>query len=136
MIENQIATILLALGLLALLYLTMQVKMDVRRSESNWQKEIEQVRFQMNDQRSGWIQAIRREETVSAPQVPLRAEIAFPLRASAQPLVSSLWGDATKSKAIEMVKRGDSPANISAALSLPKPQVEFLMKLEKAASKI
>lgn len=136
MIENQIATILLALGLLALLYLTMQVKMDVRRSEGNWQKEIEQVRFQMNDQRSGWIQAIRREETVSAPQVPLRAEIAFPLRASAQPLVSSLWGDATKSKAIEMVKRGDSPANISAALSLPKPQVEFLMKLEKAASKI
>ena len=135
MIENQIAFVLLALGLLASLYLTMQVKMDVRRNEKNWQKEIEQVRFQLNDQRSGWIQAIRREETVPSPQVPLRAEVAFPLLASAQPMVRSLWGDATKSKAIEMVKRGDSPANISAALSLPKPQVEFLMKLEKAAAK-
>lgn len=135
MIENQIATIFLALGLLASLYLTLQIKMDVRRSERNWQKEMEQVRFQLNDQRSSWIQTIRREEPVLLPKVPLRAEVAFPLRAAAQPMVTSLWGEATKSKAIEMVKRGDSPANISAALSLPKPQVEFLMKLERAAAK-
>ena len=135
MIENQIATLFLALGLLASLYLTLQIKMDVRRSERNWEKEIEQVRFQLNDQRSCWIQAIRREEPVLVPKVALRAEVAFPLRTSAQANVSSLWGDATKSRAIEMVKRGESPANISAALSLPKPQVEFLMKLEKAAVK-
>lgn len=135
MIENQIATLFLALGLLASLYLMLQIKMEVRRSERSWQKEMEQVRFQLNDQRSGWIQAIRREEPVLVPKVALRAEVAFPLRASAQAKVSSLWGDATKSRAIEMVKRGESPANISAALSLPKPQVEFLMKLEKAAAK-
>lgn len=135
MIENQILTILLALGLLAELYLMLQIKMEVRRSERNWQKEIEQVRFQLNDQRSGWIQAIRREEPGIALKVPLRAEVAFPLRASAQASVTSLWGDTTKSKAIEMVKRGESPATISEALSLPKPQVEFLIKLEKAAAK-
>ena len=135
MIENQIAIVFLALGLLASLYLALQIKMEMRRNERNWQKEMEQVRFQLNDQRSGWIQSIRREEPLLAPKVALHAEVAFPLRASAQAKVSSPWGEAMKSRAMEMVNRGESPANISAALSLPKPQIEFLMKIEKAASK-
>jgi hypothetical protein len=133
--ETQIAMIFLALGLLASLYLTLQIKMELRRSEQNWQRDIEQVRFQLNEQRSNWIQSVRKEETVLTPRVPLRAEIAFPLRASAAASASTLWGNATKAKAIEMVKRGESSTKISAALSLPKPEVEFLMKLERAAQK-
>jgi hypothetical protein len=133
--ENQIAMIFLALGLLASLYLTLQIKMEMRGSERNWQKEIEQVRFQLNEQRSNWIQAVRSEEPIHLPKVPLKAEVAFPLRASAAPSASTVWGNATKAKAIEMVKRGETSTKISAALSLPKPEVEFLMKLEKAAAK-
>jgi hypothetical protein len=90
----------------------------------------------LNDQRSSWIQSARREEpTVLMPKVPLKAEVAFPLRASAPVPVSTIWGSTTKAKAIEMVRRGESSTKISAALSLPKPEVEFLMKLEKAAAK-
>ncbi|MCX6609379.1 MAG: hypothetical protein NTW74_00835 [Acidobacteria bacterium] len=133
--ENQIAMLFLALGLLASLYLTLQIKMELRRSELNWEKEIEQVRFQLNEQRSNWIQTVRREDGILTPKVPLRAEVAFPLRASAAATASTLWGNATKAKAIEMVKRGESSTKISAALSLPKPEVEFLMKIEKAAQK-
>jgi len=133
--ENQIAMFLLALGLLASLYLTLQIKMELRRSERNWQKEIEQVRFQLNEQRSNWIQTVRKEDAILLPRVPLRAEVAFPLRASAAASASTLWGSSTKAKAIEMVKRGESSTKISAALSLPKPEVEFLMKLERAVHK-
>jgi hypothetical protein len=136
--ENQIAMLFLALGLLASLYLTLQIKMELRRSERNWQKEIEQVRFQLNEQRSNWIQTVRREDAIltpKVPMVPMRAEVTFPLRASAAASASTLWGNATKAKAIEMVKRGESSTKISAALSLPKPEVEFLMKLERAAQK-
>jgi hypothetical protein len=136
--ENQIAVLFLALGLLASLYLTLQVKMEIRRSDQNWQKEMEQVRFQLNEQRSSWIQTARKEDAILAPKVPLRAEVAFPLRASAVQEADGsarTWGAATKARAIEMVKRGESSTKISAALSLPKPEVEFLMKLEKAAAK-
>jgi len=138
--EIQITILCLALGLLASVYLTLQIKMEMRRNELNWLKEMEQIRFQLNDQRSGWIQAMRKEEVVVIPKVPLRAEVAFPLRASVSlsavsPSASTLWGNATKAKAIEMVKRGETSTNISSVLSLPKPEVEFLMKLEKAASK-
>ncbi len=133
--ENQIAMFLLAFGLLASLYLTLQIKMELRRSDRNWQKEIEQVRFQLNEQRSNWIQAVRKEDAILIPRVPLRAEVAFPLRASAAASASTLWGNSTKAKAIEMVKRGESSTKISAALSLPKPEVEFLMKLERAVHK-
>ena len=133
--ENQIATIFLALGLLASLYLTLQIKMELRSSERNWKKEMEQVRFQLNEQRSNWIQTARKGDAVLIPKVPMRAEVAFPLRASAAASSSTLWGNATKAKAIEMVKRGETSTKISAALSLPKPEVEFLMKLERAAQK-
>lgn len=136
--ENQIAVLFLAFGLLASLYLTLQVKMEIRRSDQNWQKEMEQIRFQLNEQRSSWIQTARKEDAVLVPKVPLRAEVAFPLRASAVQEADSsarTWGAATKARAIEMVKRGETSTKISAALSLPKPEVEFLMKLEKAAAK-
>jgi len=132
--ENQIAILCLALGLLAGLYLVLQIKMEVRRSEKNWRKEIEQVRFQLNDQSSKWIQTARAQEALYAPKVPLRAEVAFPLRASGSLATATLWGSNTKAKAIEMVRQGESSSRISAALSLPKPEVEFLMKLKKAAA--
>lgn len=146
--EHQIAILFLAFGLLASLYLTLQIKMELRRSEGNWRKEIEQVRFQMNDQRSSWIQATRKENPLLTASSPLplprpvgKTEVAFPLRASVSTpstqsaLVpnSTLWGGSTKAKAIEMVRKGESSTKISAALSLPKPEVEFLMKLQKAA---
>lgn len=137
--ETQIAILFLALGLLASLYLTLQIKMELRKSNSDWQKEIEQVRFQLNEQRSSWIQTARKQEPLGvasvAAMVPLKAEVGFPLRASGPIPVSTLWGQNTKAKAIEMVRKGETSAKISAALSLPKPEVEFLMKLEKAAGK-
>ncbi|MBM3762699.1 MAG: hypothetical protein FJW36_20945 [Acidobacteria bacterium] len=134
--EYQIAILFLGLGLLASLYLTLQVKMEMRRNEGNYRKEIEQIRFQLNDQRSSWIQASRREEpVVLMPKVPLKAEVSFPLRASVPVPAATIWGSTTKAKAIEMVRRGESSTKISAALSLPKPEVEFLMKLEKAVAK-
>lgn len=139
--ETQIAILCLALGLLASVYLTLQIKMEMRRNDSNWRKEIEQIRFQLNDQRSNWIQTVRRDDSILAsqvltPKVPLKAEVAFPLRASGAMSTagSTLWGGSTKAKAIEMVRQGESSTKISAALSLPKPEVEFLMKLQRAAN--
>lgn len=133
--ENQIAILCLGLGLLASVYLTLNVKMELRRFEKQSQKEMEQVRFQLNEQRSSWIQTARRDDAVLSPKVPLKAEVAFPLRAAASSSASStLWGTSTKAKAIEMVRKGETSTKISAALSLPKPEVEFLMKLQKAAS--
>ena len=139
--EIQIAILCLALGLLASVYLTLQIKMEMRRNDGNWRKEIEQIRFQLNDQRSNWIQTARRDDSILAsqvitPKVPLKAEVAFPLRASGtvSAAPSTLWGGSTKAKAIEMVRQGESSTKISAALSLPKPEVEFLMKLQRAAN--
>lgn len=131
--ETQIAMLFLALGLLASLYFSLQIKMEMRQQNQNWRKEVEQMRFQLNEHRSRWIQAVRQEDAVLTPKVPLKTEVAFPLKATVSPSMASLWGNSTKLKAIEMVRRGETSTKISAALSIPKPEVEFLMKLEKAA---
>jgi hypothetical protein len=131
--ENQIVMLFLALGLLASLYFSLQIKMEFRRSDLNWRKEMEQVRFQLNEHRSNWIQAVRKEDAVLTPQGPLRAEVSFPARTRLA--APGIWGGPTKAKAIEMVRRGETSTKISAALSVPKPEVEFLMKLEQAAVK-
>lgn len=131
MTANHLILMLLSLGLLASLYFSMQIKLELRRSEISWQKEVEQVRFQINDQRSKWIQTVQKAE---APALSLAAAVA-PARSITRSKQDSLWATATKSQAVEMVRRGESSAKISAALSLPKPQVEFLMKLERTAAK-
>ena len=131
MTANHLILMLLSLGLLASLYFSMQIKLELRRSEISWQKEVEQVRFQINDQRSKWIQTVQKAE---APAPSLAAAPA-PARSITRSKQDSLWATATKSQAVEMVRRGESSAKISAALSLPKPQVEFLMKLERTAAK-
>lgn len=133
--ENyQIAGLCLALGLLGGLSLMLQIRTEVRRCETNWRKEIEQVRFQLSDQSSKWIQTARAQESLQTSKVPLHAEVAFPLRAPGPLPKATLWGSNMKAKAIEMVRQGESSSRISAALSLPKPEVEFLMKLERAAA--
>jgi predicted XRE-type DNA-binding protein len=40
-----------------------------------------------------------------------------------------------RGKAIEMVRRGESSQAIATALSVARPEVEFLMRLEAAARK-
>ncbi len=121
--------IFLALGLVGSLFFSMQIKLEMRRSELNWKKEVEQVRFQLNEHRSRWIQVANKlGEPTIVPDAPAPA----PIR-PARPKQESLWAGSTKSKAVEMLRRGESSAKISAALSLPKPHVEFLMKLEGAA---
>ncbi len=146
--EAAIAILILAFGMLCLLYLTLQIKMEVRRNDAVRAREVEQLRFQLNEQRSNWIQALRKDGALIASEVlparlATRAEVAFPLRpavtspANPAPVLSvTPWGSGTKAKAIEMVRRGESSTKISAALSLPKPEVEFLMKLEKAAGRV
>ena len=133
--ESQIATFLLALGLLTSLYLWLETRMQMRRHDRNWRKEIEQIRFQVEEQRSRWIQTVRREDAKMGPKVPIKAEVGFPLRTKAAPGAVSLWAGSTKMKAVEMVRRGDTSAKISAALSIPKPEIEFLIKLERAMTK-
>lgn len=138
--EQQIAILLLTFGLLASLYLAMQIKVEMRRSDLNRRKELEQIRFQLQEHRSNWIETARRQNPIQppppvAPVVTLKPEVTFPLRASATPPHSSRnWGVATKAQAIEMVRKGESSSNISEALSLPKPEVEFLIKMERASN--
>ena len=124
MTANHLILIFLAFGLVGSLFFSMQIKLEMRRSELNWKKEVEQVRFQLNEHRSRWIQV-----THTLEEPPPLSESARPARTRQD----SLWAATTKSKAVEMLRRGESSAKISAALSLPKPQVEFLMKLEGAA---
>ncbi len=129
MTANHLILIFLSLGLAGSLYFSMQIKLQIRRSELDWQEEVAEVRFQLNEQRSKWIQTVHKvEEPALALQIP-----ALPARSPIPEKQSSLWAGATKSRAVEMARRGESSAKISAALSLPKPQVEFLMKLEGAA---
>lgn len=132
MTANHLILIFLAFGLVGSLFFSMQIKLEMRRSELHWKKEVEQVRFQLNEHRTKWIQVAHKLEEpnfVSEAQPP--APIAMPRLPRARQ--ESLWAASTKSKAVEMLRRGESSARISAALSLPKPQVEFLMKLEGAA---
>ena len=132
MTAYQLILIFLAFGLVGSLFFSMQIKLEMRRSELNWKKEVEQVRFQLNEHRSRWIQVAQKlEEPTLVSDTPTPAPLAMPRPARARQ--ESLWAGSTKSKAVEMLRRGESSAKISAALSLPKPQVEFLMKLEGAA---
>jgi hypothetical protein len=134
--EFQIAMMLLGLGLLVSVYLWIEAKMEIRRQDQNWRKEIEQIRFQLEEQKGRWIQLARREETLYSPRAGLRAEVGFPQRTKAGASSESSWGNSTRMKAIEMVRRGETSAKISAALSIPKPEVEFLMKIERATAKV
>jgi hypothetical protein len=133
--ESQIAILLLGLGLLVSLYLWLQNKMEMRRQDQNWRKEIEQIRFQIEDQRSRWIQLARRDEAAYLPKPSLKTEVSFPQKTKGGSNVEPLWGKSTRMKAIEMVRRGENSAKISAALSIPKPEVEFLIKVERATAK-
>ncbi len=129
MSANQLILLFLSLGLLGSLCFSLQIKLEMRRHELRYQHDVAEVRFQLNEQRSKWIQTVHKiEEPALALELP-----AAPPRSALRDKQSSLWVGATKSKAVEMARRGESSARISAALSLPKPQVEFLMKLEAAA---
>ncbi|MFO0283428.1 MAG: hypothetical protein ACK532_16080 [Acidobacteriota bacterium] len=133
--EFQIAIFLLALGLLTSLYLWLETRVQMRRQDRNWRKEIEQIRLQVEEQRSRLIQTVRREDATLGHKAPMKAEVSFPLRTKAAPGAVSLWAGSTKMRAIEMVRRGDTSAKISAALSIPKPEIEFLIKMERATTK-
>ncbi|WP_031497936.1 hypothetical protein [Bryobacter aggregatus] len=130
---NHLMLLFLGFGLLGLLYLSMQIKVEMRRNELNTQKEMEQLRFQLNEQRSKWIQSFQRPEDLVQAGASF-PEPVNPLKLLMKGKEESLWGMSTKSKALEMAKRGETSAKIAAVLSLPKPEIEFLIKLEKTAA--
>lgn len=133
--EMAIGMILLGLGLLALLYFALQLKMEIRQSTRTHQQAIEQIQFQMGEQRSKWIETTRASNARPAITGTGRAEVLFPEPTSRRSTTAALWTDTTRGKAIEMVRRGESSQAIATALSVARPEVEFLMRLEAASRK-
>ncbi len=133
--EMAIGMILLGLGLLALLYFALQLKMEIRQTARTNQQAIEQIQFQMGEHRSKWIETARASGGRAALSGASRAEVLFPQPVSRCTGTAALWTDTTRGKAIEMVRRGESSQAIATALSVARPEVEFLMRLEAAARK-
>jgi hypothetical protein len=134
--EMAFGMILLGLGLLALLYFALQLKMEIRHTARSQREAFEQIQLQMGEQRSRWIETTRRSNGRATLMGPGRAEVLFPEPAAGRRAgTAALWTDSTRGKAIEMVRRGESSQAIASALSVARPEVEFLMRLEAAARK-
>jgi hypothetical protein len=146
---NSLALLLLALGLAASFTLWLQLKMELRQKEKHWARDLEQLRFQVGEQRSSWIQLTRKIDAPSLETVPVSApkmESPAKAEAAAREAVLKRYKDSSPASspavaqgptiqnvAVEMAKRGDSPVKIASALSIPKAHVEFLIKLQRAS---
>lgn len=146
---NNLALILLALGLISSLGLWLQMKVELRKREKSWIRDLEQLRFQLSEQRSSFIQLARRiDPTVAlppsqpvAPAIPATAAVA---EAATREAVLKRYKEASlpapvaptsptiQDVSVEIAKRGNVPQRATTALSIPKAHAEFLLKLQRA----
>jgi hypothetical protein len=109
---------LLAVTLAACLYLFVSLKRDLHRFESRSLRKNENLRQRLTE--------------IGEELETIRREIEF-IEQAASPgtLTARTLGSSTRLQAIRMIRHGEGSEHISAALNLPRNEVELLMKIQK-----
>jgi hypothetical protein len=112
---------LLAVTLAVCLYLFVSLKRDLHGIESRNMRKSDHVRERLTEIGEE-LETIRRE-------IELIEQAASPGTAAARAL-----GSSARVQAIRMIRHGEGSEHISAALNLPRNEVELLMKIQKLMS--
>ena len=103
-----------AIGLTLCLSLFISVKRDMRGMEKRWRKRIESLEADLEKKTAALDELTRISGLLVAPP-PLRSGLNLTRR----------------SQALQMIRRGEAPHEIAAALSLPQNEVDLLLKLQR-----
>ena len=120
---NQTALIVIGGGAAALafavcIYLFLSVRRDVHVLESRYLRRGEDLRNQLNE--------LAEELKTVRQELEVREQRQDPAAAVARTL-----GSGTRIQALRMIKHGQGPEHISAALGLPRNEVELLIKVQR-----
>ena len=119
---NTTATIIVcggaALALSVCLYLFLSVKRDLHVLEARYLRRGEDLRTRLNEIAEE-LKTVRQElEVMDQKQDPAAA-------------VARTLGSGARIQALRMIKHGQGPEHISAALGLPRNEVELLIKVQR-----
>ncbi len=109
---------ILAAALAVCLYLFLSIKRDLHTLDSRTLRRGESVRERL-DALAGEIETLRQE-------VERMDQAANP-----SATISRTLGSSTRIQAMRMIKQGGSSEEIAAALSLPRSEVELMLKIQK-----
>jgi len=106
----------LTLGICCYLFLTL--KRDLRVAETRRLRQAEQLRAKVQE--------------LAAEMETVRGELEMmEQRSDPSATVARTLGSGTRIQALRMIKNGESPASISAALGLPRTEAELLIKVQR-----
>src|SRR5437667_11728311 len=107
-----------ALGMVLYLLLFVSLKRDLRASDARWRKKLEALETNWNAKMESLDERWKELSQISnllVPPTPPRSGLNLSKR----------------SQALQMFRRGESPKDISAALSLPRNEVELLARVQQ-----
>jgi len=116
-LERTLPLILVAAGMLGCLWLFFALKRDLRISENRHRKEIEEV--------SEAIRGLERRWEHDREQ----AEVA-----GSRALISNGMNFSKRSQALRMMRKGEDPERVAAALNLPAGEIQLLRKVSEIAA--
>jgi hypothetical protein len=118
MLDPAIPYALIAAGMGLCLYLFASVKRDLRAAEARCQKKLAALeldwRAKMDAVEEHW-KELSQISGLLVPPAPTRSGLNLSKR----------------SQALQMSRRGDTPQDIAAALSIPKNEVELMVKVQR-----
>src|SRR5437764_572936 len=107
-----------AVGMAMCLMLFLSLKRDLRASEARWQRKYTELETEYQAQVEGlderWKELLLLSTLFVSPASP---------RYGLNP--------SKRSRALQMFRRGDTPLEISAALAIPRGEVELLVKVQQ-----
>jgi len=116
-LDRTLPLILAAAGMLGCLWLFFALKRDLRSSENRHRKELEAL--------SEAIRALERRWEHDREQ----AEIA-----GSRTLISNGMNFSKRSQALRMMRKGEDPERVAAALNLPAGEIQLLRKVSEIAA--
>lgn len=111
----------LAITLAICVYLFLSVKRDLHILEARYLRRGEDLRTKLNE--------VAEELKTVRQQMEMMEQRADPSAAVARTL-----GSGTRIQALRMIRQGQGPEHISAALGLPRNEVELLIKVQRLMS--
>ncbi len=108
---------LLALTVALCLFLFVSMKNEIRRMEARYLRNNESVRAEVR--------------SLAEELADVRKELELIDRQRDPVTIGRTLGSGTRVQALRMIKHGEGPEHIAAALSLPRSDVEMLMKVQK-----
>lgn len=111
----------LTLVLVVCVYLFVSVKRELHASEARWLRRGEGLRTELREVAEE-LETLRKElETMEQKSDPIAS-------------VARALGSGTRIQALRMIKHGEGPEHISAALGLPRNEIELLIKVQRLMS--